>query len=137
MRSLEGWRLGEGPAAELFRYGSEQEPPSLDIERFLAGAKIGPPPLPFQTWRYLLRDKHQTLSWLVDYIRCEVEYLRTNFVRGDKSFYIALLEHTESGDRSVAFRLSNSGMGWPMEWKISLRRVRLHGDDEHFLCAEY
>ncbi len=136
MRSLEGWRLAEGPAVELFRYDPGQEPTPQDIEQFLAGAKIGPPPLPFQTWRYLLRNKHQTVSWLVDYIRCEVEYLRTNFVRGDRSFYLVLLEHMATGDRSVAFRLSNSGLGWPAEWTVSLRRVRSDGDDEHFLCAE-
>jgi len=137
MRSLEGWRLGDAPAVELARYGPGQEPPAEDIEQFLAGAKIGPPPLPFQTWRYELRDKHQTLDWLVSYVRCEVEYLRTNFVRIDRSFYIALVEHQETGDRSVAFRLSNSGLGWPPEWKVSLRRVRLDDDDERFLCAEY
>ena len=137
MRTLEGWRLGDGPAVELFRYGPGEEPPPEDIEQFLAAAKIGPAPLPFQTWRYELRDKHQTLDWLVSYIRCEVEYLRRNFVRVDRTFHVALVEHPETGDRSVMFRLSNSGLGWPPEWKVSLRRTCLDGDDDRFLCAEY
>ena len=136
MRSLHGWKIGDGTAVELSSYEPGREPSREDLEQFLGDAKIGPPPLPFQTWRYELRDKAQTLAWLVNYIACEAEYLRANFVQDDRSFYIALLEHTESGDRSASFRLSNSGLAWPSEWKVSVRRVCVDGEDDRFLCAE-
>ena len=131
-----GWRLGQGPVVELITYAPEQEPPDEDIEHFIHGAKTGARLLPLQTRRYVLRETGQTLSWLRSYIRCEVQDLTANFVRDGKSFYIALLEHPETGDRSVSFRLTTAGLGGHTEWRVSLRRVRFEGDDEHFLCAE-
>lgn len=136
MRLRRHWKLGQGPTVELIAYAPEQEPPSEDIEHFIHGAKTGPGLLPLQTRQYVLRETRQTLSWLSSYIRCEFEDLAANFVREDKSFSIALLEHPDTSDRSVSFRLSTAGLGGHTEWQVSLRRVRFRGDNEHFLCAE-
>jgi hypothetical protein len=89
MRALCHWKLGRGDAVELLRYAEEQEPPVEDIERFIAGAIVRMPVFPLQTSRYVLRETYQALSWLKSYIHCEVESLKTDFVRRDKSFYIA------------------------------------------------
>ena len=58
-------------------------------------------------------------------------------MREDKSFHVVFLQHTQTGDRSVAFRLTTEGVGGYTEWRITLRRVRFEDDPEHFLCAEY
>lgn len=137
MRALKNWRLGRGPTTELLTYSPEQEPPPEDIEHFVRASKVRLPLLPFQTSRYVLRETRQTLSWLTSYIRCEVEDLRVNFVREDKSFYIVLLEQAETGDRSVSFRLTTAGLEGYTEWRVSFRRVRFDACEEHFLCAEY
>ena len=104
---------------------------------FVAGAKPFVRLLPLQTSRYVLRETRQTLAWLKSYIQCEVEDLRTTFVSHDKSFYIALLEHVDTGDRSVSFRLTTEGLDGHTEWRVSIRRARFEGNAEHFLCAEY
>jgi hypothetical protein len=121
---------------ELLRYAEEQEPPVEDIEHFVAGAIVRMPVFPLQTSRYVLRDTYQTLSWLKSYIHCEVESLKADFVRKDKSFYIALVENPETGDRSVAFRLTTVGLAGYTEWLVTLRRVRFEDDPEYFLCDE-
>ena len=137
MRALKNWRLGLGPTNELLSYSPEQEPPPEDIEHFVTSTAVGHRLLPLQTSRYVLRETRQTLSWLKSYINCEVDDLRANFVREQKSFYIVLLEHADTGDRSVGFRLTTAGLPGHTELSVSLRRVRFEGDEEHFLCAEY
>jgi hypothetical protein len=132
------WKVGgfQTPVSELIRYAAETEPPIEDINAFVVSAKLGRRLLPLQTSRYVLRETRQTLSWLKAYIRCEVEDLHASFVRTDKSFYIALLEHHRTADRSVAFRLTTADLEGYTEWRVSLRRVSFEGDTEYFLCAE-
>ena len=135
---LKNWKVGKlgDETVELLVYGPEQEPPQEDLEDFVVGAKVRQSLLPFQTARYVLRETRQTLSWIKSYIQCEVEDLRLNFVREDKSFHLALLEHTRTGDRSISFRLTTMGLGGYTEWRVSMRRVSFEGDDEYFLCKE-
>lgn len=137
MRALRHWRLGQGSAVELLRYAPEQEPSVEDIERFVVGAAVHMRILPLQTSRFVLRETYQTLSWLKSYIHCELEALKVHFVRDEKSFYVAFLEHPVSGDRSVSLRLTTAGIGGHTEWLVTLRRVRFESSTEHFLCAEY
>ena len=120
----------------MLAYPPEQAPPLEDIDNFVGGARIGPRILPLQTARFVLRESYQTRSWLRAYVHSEVEDLRAKFIRSDRSFYIALLEHTETGDSSIAFRLVTAGVGGHTEWLVTFRRVRFDGDSEHFLCAE-
>lgn len=138
MRALKNWQLGRGSkTVELLSFSPEQEPPIEDIENFVRSAKVQLPLLPLQTYRYVLRETRHTLSWLTNYVRCEVEDLRANFVRDDKSFHLVFLEHVETGDRSVSFRLTTAGLGGHTEWRITFRRVIFDADEQHFLCAEY
>jgi hypothetical protein len=137
MWGLANWRLARGQAIDILRYAPEQEPPSEDIESFIDGAPATIRLMPLQSSRYVLRKTRQATSWLNSYIRCEIEDLRRNFVREGKSFYIAFQEHTQSGDRSVAFRLTTEGRDGHTEWSVAIRRVRFDGNQEHFLCAEY
>lgn len=137
MRVFKKWRLGQGPSVELLRYAPEQEPCTDDIEHFIVGAKVRARLLPLQTSRYVLRETRQTLSWLKSYVRSEVEDMRLSFVREDKSFYIALLEHVDTGDRSMSVRLTTAGLDGHTEWHVSVRRVHFDQSDEHFLCAKY
>jgi hypothetical protein len=118
------------------RYDPEQEPPPEDIDHFVAGALARGRLLPLQASRYVLRETYQTLSWLKAYIHCEADDLRRNFVRADKSFYIALLEHADTGDRSVSFRLTTAGLKGHTEWRVSIRSIWVEGKDGYFLCAE-
>jgi len=138
MLQLGNWKVGrlQSPVSELIRYAAEKEPPTEDINAFVASTKLGPRLLPLQASRYVLRETRQTLSWLKAYIGCEVEDLQANFVRAEKSFYIALLEHQHTGDRSVSFCLTTSELEGYTEWRVSLRRVCFEGDPEYFLCAE-
>jgi hypothetical protein len=71
------------------------------------------------------------------YIRCEVDELRAGFACEEKSFYLVFLEHAQTGDRSVSFRLTTAGLDGHTEWLITIRRVRFNDRPEHFLCAEY
>jgi len=137
MQPLKNWRLGQGPTSELLRYCPEQDPPPEDVDQFVRSARAQQRLLPLQTSRYVLRETRQSLAWLTSYIACEMEDLRANFISDEKSFYIVLLEHSATGDRSVAFRLTTAGVGGYTQWRVSLRRVRFEGDEEYFLCAEY
>jgi hypothetical protein len=136
MRKFRDWKLGRTPGVEVLTYAPEQAPPLEDIDDFVCGARIGPRLLPLQTARFVLRETYQTRSWLRAYVHCEVDDLRAKFVQPDKSFYIALLEHTETGDRSVSFRLTTAGLDGHTEWRVTFRRVHFEANSESFLCAE-
>lgn len=136
MRTMRNWKLGRTPSVEVLTYAPEQAPPPHDINDFVCGSRIGPRLLPLQTARFVLRETYQTRSWLRAYVDCEVGELRAKFVGPDKSFYIALLEHTETGDRSISFRLTTAGLDGHTEWRVTFRRVPFDGNPEFFLCAE-
>ena len=137
MWQITNWRLGKGPAKELNAFEPEQSPASKDVEHFLKLARVQIPLMPLQSSRYVLREERQTLSWLNSYISYQIEDLKCNFAGEDKSFYLAFLEHPQTGDRSVAFRLTTRGLGGHTEWRISVRRVIFGNDEAFFLCAEY
>jgi hypothetical protein len=138
MWALKNWRLGRGSKTEeLLVYSPGQEPPPEDIDHFVRATEARLPLLPFQTSRYVLRETRQTVSWLTSYISCEIEDLRANFVREEKSFYLVFQEHVRTGDRSVSFRLTTAGVEGYTEWRVTFRRVTFAADEEHFLCAEY
>jgi len=92
--------------------------------------------LPLQTSRFVLRETYQTLAWLKSYIDCEVKALIASFVCEKKSFHIVFVEHAETSDRSVSFRLTTAGLAGHTEWSVTIRRVRFENDAEYFLCAE-
>lgn len=137
MKLFRNWRVGKGAVVEILRYDPEQSPPAEDIDNFLGASKSALKLFPFQTSRYVLREKYWASAWLKAYVACHVADLKATFVRRDKSFYVAFLEAPLTGDRCIAFRLTTAGIGGHTEWTVSFRRVHFDGTDDHFLCAEY